>query len=255
MLQATGADRHAAECIAPRKSVNVLVWGDSHAAAFYPGLARLADRRGWGLSQLTQSGCPPLDSVKPLLFRPNCNRINTDIVRRLTDRRFDVIILHAAWIHHDYSMTYAALGTRLDAMLRRIERAAPDSRVVILSNVPRWYISAERASMRMLPQEKAAGDAARPDGPPRAYAMASTLPEIDRVISDVARRHGAVFISAVQHLCRAVDVGADHRPCVIATDRRARDLAYVDWGHFTPEGSAFLADAIEAELVRAIPAR
>jgi peptidoglycan/LPS O-acetylase OafA/YrhL len=254
MLQVPGSVRHESECIAPRKAVNVLLWGDSHAAALYPGLSRLADRHGWGLSQLTQSGCPPLDRVKPLLFRPNCNRLNDDIVRGLPGR-FDVIILHAAWMHDDYPMGYAELGARLDAMLRRIRSAAPSATVVILSNVPRWYISAERAYMRVLSEDRVAGDAGRPDGSAGAYAMASTLPEIDRVISHVASRHGAVFISAVRHLCVAADAGADHRPCLIATDRRSHELAYVDWGHFTLAGSTYFAAAIEAELVQAVPQR
>ncbi|MCC6503211.1 MAG: hypothetical protein IT362_08770 [Deltaproteobacteria bacterium] len=43
-----------------KKEHSVFLWGDSHAAALYPGLKKLkAENNAFSLSQFTSSGCPP----------------------------------------------------------------------------------------------------------------------------------------------------------------------------------------------------
>jgi len=45
----------------PTGEVTIALWGDSHAAQWFPALEDIAVRRGWRLVSMTQGGCPVLD--------------------------------------------------------------------------------------------------------------------------------------------------------------------------------------------------
>jgi SGNH domain (fused to AT3 domains) len=54
---------------------NVLLWGDSMAAHYLPGLTALAARKDFNLLQATASICPPLLGVT-MVERPHCRDFN-----------------------------------------------------------------------------------------------------------------------------------------------------------------------------------
>ena len=56
-LQEPETDMQASECIEAARPL-LLLWGDSHAASLYPGLARLQADKSFGIAQLTQSRVP-----------------------------------------------------------------------------------------------------------------------------------------------------------------------------------------------------
>ena len=56
----------------PNGAVTVVLFGDSHAAQWFPALKTLADQRGWRLVSLTKSGCPASD------ITPNNSTIKRD---------------------------------------------------------------------------------------------------------------------------------------------------------------------------------
>ncbi len=243
LLQDPTVSKHDPDCITSRKSV--LLWGDSHAASLLPGLFKLSEKHSFGVSQLTQTGCAPLTDIKILIDRKNCNLINEKILHQISVENFGVIILHAAWIHPDYPMTYEDFELKSEAMIHRIKTTAPESKIIIISNVPRWHISAVRADSRAHSIRRSAYESVR-------YSIATTLPEIDRILSRVASRNGVTFISPVEHLCLPSATDANHRPCVIAVNSLSSHLAYVDWGHLSRTGSEYLAELIEYELRPAI---
>ena len=150
--------------------------------------------------------------VEILVYRKNCNVLNEKLLARIAQTPYDVIVLHAAWQHPDYPMDYAALGNKLDLMLKRIKAASPATRVILVSNVPRWYLSPEKAYYQSLrsPAQGSFGG--------HRYAPAITLPDIDRVLSGVAQRNGVVFISPVETLCLPRRFDAQHRLCTAAAE-------------------------------------
>jgi hypothetical protein len=86
----------APECAGEGGRPLLLIWGDSYAAAFYPGLQHFASNRNYHVAQYTASACPPLIGFS-LPERPFCKSINDDILTRISQLRPDVVILDATW--------------------------------------------------------------------------------------------------------------------------------------------------------------
>jgi peptidoglycan/LPS O-acetylase OafA/YrhL len=115
----------ASECIhAKPGKLNILLWGDSHAAHFYHGLRQLYDSPNITISQIAGNFRPPLKFMKnnePNDFYPY-------VMALLAERRFDVVILSADWIE--------SYGSSREFMLAElsetIERLAQDGIKIIL---------------------------------------------------------------------------------------------------------------------------
>lgn len=229
---------HAQTCFTTGGNRNVLLWGDSHAASLFPGLDKFADDNSFSLSYLTQSGCPPLHQIETLLHRKNCNEVNQRIIESLSTKNYDTIILHAAWIHPHYPMTQQSLEKKLDSILKIIKSKSPRSRLVVISNVPRWHISAQRAYVL----------GAKEDGT-ATYSKAYVLPEIDEVLSRVSLANDADFISLTSLLCKISDSSLPHQDCLIKIGREHGYLAYVDLAHLSDSGALYVIDRIKSQLI------
>lgn len=109
----TPTNPRAAECIEMVRPV-VLLWGDSHASAMYPGLRNLQEQKKFGIAQLSQSACPPLfDFIQK--ERPSCEFYNNEIFKIAKEIRPEVILLHASW----WNPAYPGLTT--DIVINNIE--------------------------------------------------------------------------------------------------------------------------------------
>jgi peptidoglycan/LPS O-acetylase OafA/YrhL len=84
------------------------LWGDSHAAVFFPALDTLARRHGVSGYDLTQLGCPPLLPIRARqekpdqwMFRPyaqeKCRARNAKVEQFLAEQRPGVVLLAAHW--------------------------------------------------------------------------------------------------------------------------------------------------------------
>jgi hypothetical protein len=96
----------------------LLLWGDSHADALFPGLANIAKTQPWAIEQRSMSSCPPvLGLLSPDTVGPNyrgCQLFNRAIVRRIAqDSSIKGIILVARWDFYEPEVA----GRRLDETL------------------------------------------------------------------------------------------------------------------------------------------
>ncbi|MEA2936099.1 MAG: hypothetical protein QOD74_2745, partial [Variibacter sp.] len=73
------------------KEKMVLLWGDSHAAHYVPGLEALFKGSSFRLAQATASACPPIFGVT-IGGRPHCGEFN-DLVRELIRARKPDLVL------------------------------------------------------------------------------------------------------------------------------------------------------------------
>ncbi len=78
---------------------NLLLWGDSHAAAIAPGVdaaAQAADSFGW---LVAQQRCPPLLGVTRANAYGdyNCSEINDRVIEFIVENRISTVILAARW--------------------------------------------------------------------------------------------------------------------------------------------------------------
>ena len=132
-------DTRGPECVEAKRPL-LMLWGDSHAAALYPGLRTLQANTGgkFGIAQMTQAGCPPVFDVPNLTFRRDCNDLNESILRYAETLQPAVILLSAAWRHHDYPMRDADMIARLTATVARLRKDLPHSHVIVVGPDLRW---------------------------------------------------------------------------------------------------------------------
>lgn len=74
----------------------VLLWGDSFAAHYAPGLDALADELPVSAVQFSAYACPPVPDAE-IAWAPDCRGINDAIDRVLEAVRPDVVVLGARW--------------------------------------------------------------------------------------------------------------------------------------------------------------
>lgn len=78
------------------KAKKVLLWGDSFAAQYVPGIVANKSDIKYNLIQYTMAGCPPIVSYYSYA-RPNCTPFNQHAIDIIRDQKFDGVILSARW--------------------------------------------------------------------------------------------------------------------------------------------------------------
>lgn len=199
-----------------------LLWGDSHAAALYPGLNEIALRESVALSQYTASGCAPLLQNYSDL-RPNCKQINSFVMELVAQLKPDVVLLHADWSAGDH---YESLADTISAV-----RNAGVKRVVVIGSVPQWQDTLAHDLLAYWRQERAT--------PPMYMSfrlLPNTAADEDRV-EKIAEKAGAEFVPLYRWLCAG---GA----CPTRTSESGNDIMSFDKAHLTIAGSRFAAEYV-----------
>ena len=92
----------------------ILLWGDSFAAHYAPGVESVSIRGA--VIQYTAQGCPPI-LVYHLFAQPNCRVFNRNALTIIERGRIDRVVLVANW--SEYSRRdVAEIGSTLDALRR-----------------------------------------------------------------------------------------------------------------------------------------
>jgi hypothetical protein len=210
----------AAECSdrEPAGAPRVILWGDSYAAALYPGFRALAQRQGFCLDQFTSSSCPPMLGIDDPVNVLNCRRDNDRTFAGITQAPPDVVVIAGFWPTYDLS--------RLSATLAQVKQR---SRVVLIGPDPNW--GAAPIEARLLKAYKS--DGVMPD---------RILPEsqgdqllLDERLRKIAEDVGVAYVSPLGFFC-------DSRRCMTRTGNRINDLASFDDGHLNPSAAQWFVD-------------
>ena len=227
LLPEQAAKQFDQRCLA-RNPQAALIWGDSHAAALYPGLAM----HHKSLSQYTASGCPPIigeDFTKPLM-RPNCRSANDHLLTLLPGMAPSRLYLHANWFGHQSKIK------ELKRTLRFLSKEHPDLEVVVIGGVPQWLPGLPQKLLASAKQLNERHEFIRSE----RYAA---IKKINRRLERMAIKAGARFVDPLEIVCR--DDGA----CLASiTEAGEPKLMAWDYGHLTAEGSQFLAERIVRAL-------
>jgi peptidoglycan/LPS O-acetylase OafA/YrhL len=205
----------------------VLLWGDSHAAHYAPGLRSLADKLGIDLVQANYAGCSPIPR------RPDnsqtCAEFGRTILNLVESHRFDRVILSANWTG------YPNILTDLSALLHDLGARGID--VVVFGPSMEF-----RRALPILLASRPAALFARARGPQdwltdnvrlRNRQMQQALDGLPRV----------AYVAPISELCH-------DETCPVLVDGRV-PLVW-DGSHLTAEGSALVVAALLPRLAAAL---
>ncbi len=233
---------------AARADTTVVLFGDSHAAQWFPAVDSVAAMRGWSLVNLTKSGCPSYLVAVPnvLLGRryTECERWREYAIRRIAtlrpqlvvvtnDRSYNVI-LGDAQPHTDSSAV--ARREWHDGIVRTLHALRPSgARVVVLEDTPQAPWDVPRCLVRHIRE------------PQRC-----TIPR-RRALSDGAatsQRHAALAVPGTGYVSLNPQI-CDGDVCPAQRDGVVR---YQDDNHLAVRYVQSLAPALSAELSRVLAA-
>lgn len=246
-------DQFAPECAAPSGSQpQVLLWGDSHAAHWYPGLSGLTVADGvplFRVAQYTASACPPLVG-KAMPQRTACASVNDAAIAKIREARPDILVLSASWTLYDGRPGWEQIDPARLKLSVDAARAAGVERIVLIGPVPNWPGGLPKTLMldskrndwsppatRLANVSDVADRSAAP-GEPGVTSTPGHLPaplepvaaKVDAQLRNLAAQWGVAYISPLSSLC-------DPAGCLTLI---GNSLTAWDYGHLTTAASAFV---------------
>jgi peptidoglycan/LPS O-acetylase OafA/YrhL len=214
----------------------VVLWGDSHASSLYPGLKKLQNIEKFGVTQLTQAGCPPILDLVNLnpedsAQRDFCNKINQVVVDSVGMQKPDVLIIHSAWETESYLSIKPEIYSKFIETLNTIKRSSPTTKIIVIGPVPRWADSPQKTSYLSWKRLY------KKDEMPSAIQFASRLDDVDMILENISHKAGVHYISAIKVLCNL-------EGCVSRVGEELLDFVAIDSSHFSKAGSEYFIDKI-----------
>ncbi len=202
----------------------VVIWGDSHAAAFIPGFMKQYSKT-FNIVQRTGPGCAAVG--KDGGARPECKQNNQYILNEILELKPYQVILPALWSAHRHQ-----LG-QLQIIIGKLKQKEIDN-VLVIGPVPVWR--------EKLPKELARYWIKNNKFPNRLNKLHKERTYItDKQVKDFCSKNGIAYLSPVQLLC-------NEHGCETTSDGRAESVLYFDAGHLTDAGSEYLIGKMKNEL-------
>jgi peptidoglycan/LPS O-acetylase OafA/YrhL len=221
-------------------ATTIVLFGDSHAAQWFPAFDQLAAQHHWRLLVLTKKGCPTAEIpvFSPMVNRElrECGPWRTNVIARLASEHPDVVVLSS----YRYRTTgpvaspdpdeawRAGLTTTMAALRPTAEQ------VVILGDTPTPADDVPSCVSSHLRRATACVNS-------RADAVKDKRLAVER---EVAAAHDARFVPTSDWLCTP-----DRCPVILGDL-----LLYRDANHLTATATTWLAPYIEAMLTGALAA-
>jgi hypothetical protein len=211
-------------CIEGGSGPMIFVWGDSTAAALYPGLKQAQRYHSFRVAQFTSNDCPPMIGTRGSV---QCTELNRETFDIIAATRPDILLLHAMWREN---ANLQELRETIFA-LRRVGVA----RIVIIGPVPLWkrplpfmLVNAYRLQHRL----------------PDRIAGGVSGPLVDDLLEQFSRAEHVEYFSAWRRFCNLDG-------CMTRTGPSAKDVVVWDQAHLSNRGSEFLGAAITNDLLAA----
>jgi hypothetical protein len=209
------------DCIEPGDKPLLFLWGDSTAAALYPGLKKAQQTAPFRLARFMAPGCAPILAAG---VNARCDEVNGVVFDFLRSSRPDIVLLHAMW---DDKIDL----DKLAETIRRI-KSVKSLRIVILGSVPVWKRTLPNSLINFYRFQHAIADRIR---------SGVSGPDIDGQMEPFSKTAGVEYVSAWRALCNA-------EGCITRVGPTANDVVTTDIVHLSDAGSGFLIDAIEKDL-------
>ena len=216
-------------CVDKDKRPLLFLWGDSHAAALYPGLKHLQETGAYsfGVAQRTGAVCPPIVGDA----RPWCNEINTDSFKLIKELKPEIVMMYAYWPHGlDGTGGFAGLYDlrKLDATVTELKQIGV-KKIILMGPSPYWRNSLPHNIVENWKKTKAITK------PPLRlsygdFGLLTELPIYDKQMRDIAKRLNISYISGLNFLCNADG-------CLTRDSEDGVKVSSVDYGHLTVDAA------------------
>jgi peptidoglycan/LPS O-acetylase OafA/YrhL len=229
-----------------RNDTTVVLFGDSHAAQWFPAMDSIAGARGWTLVNLTKTGCPSVWVEVPnaKLGRRylECEQWREHAIRRIVALRPRLVLVTSASSYnvilgdaqpHTDSSAVARRAWH-DGIVRTLSALAPSgARLAFLQDTPRMPWDVPRCLVRRVDEPERCAVSRR-----RAVNAGAAASERHAALSVP----GTAFVSLDDRIC-------DGDRCPAMKDGVVR---YSDSDHLAVRFAQSLAPALSAELTRAL---
>ena len=219
----------ADSCVEKNKRPLVFLWGDSHAAALYPGLKHLQDSGAYafGIAQRTGAVCPPLLNDA----RPWCNEINTDSFRLIKELKPEIVMMYAYWADGlDGKGGLAGLYDlkELDVTVAELKKAGVQ-KIILMGPTPYWNNSLPH---NIVENWKKGNPLSKP--PLRlsygTFGLNEKLLLYNQQMQDMAKRLDISYLSGLDHFCNPDG-------CLTRDSEDGLKVTSIDYGHLTVDAA------------------
>jgi peptidoglycan/LPS O-acetylase OafA/YrhL len=223
-------------CFEPEgRPPKITLWGDSHAAGLYAGLAAAYGKDE--VAQVTLGGCSPV-ACGHAANCSRCGEINELVLERLLEEPPHLILLESNWSNKSVGCDTDDFYRTLALTVSRLREGGYT--VVVCGTMPVWDPMPRQTVARMM---------IRHEQVPSSLVLNSraALDRIDGKIRAAVVPEGAHFLPLLPMVCQGQN-------CVALTrvGREIRLLTYDD-EHLTIEGSAFYGPKIKRALESMFP--
>jgi len=198
----------------------VLLWGDSYAAALYPGYKKVLAGRA-RLLQVTAVGCPPALNFKSGGKR--CADIDAEVMRRIRSEHVERVVIAANWPGQHWPGISKQVAEAIEELRRNGVR-----KIDMVGQLPEWP--------KTLPVT--VFDAYKRDGKIHQH-LSNELVDNRSAMEDgmrlFARQQGVRYISPTSVFC-------SRQGCLTMIGGRLDQLTSFDRGHLTVPASEFLVE-------------
>jgi peptidoglycan/LPS O-acetylase OafA/YrhL len=216
----------------PHGDRTVVLFGDSHAAHWFPALEPIARTEGWRLVVLTKSGCPPeqVEVYMRHLGRQffECDRWRSDALEVIAQEREPVVLMSASRALRPMDDDASFDDLLEDGLARTVDALPASAELVLVSDVPRADVNVPTCLSTHISDTS-------PCATPRSFAIDDDHRAAEAA---AAERVGATLLDVVDWVCPG-------DPCAPI---RGNLLVWRDEHHLSTPFAASLAPRLLAAL-------
>jgi peptidoglycan/LPS O-acetylase OafA/YrhL len=234
------SSKFAELCIEKDKRPLVFLWGDSYAAALYPGLKSLQKSYSFAIAQHTASACAPLLGWQNP-DRKFCKNINDTNIALIAKIKPDIVLLHSNWFA-EYVPGYRE-GKEIYYDISKLEVTVSELKKLGLRNIiligppPQWQDSLSKQLVNHWKNNLQIGV------PPvrLRVGLVDSIPALDVRMESLSKQLGVHYISAYLAMC-------NKEGCLTRRTLEDTGITTFDNGHFSEHGSVMLFEKIGEQL-------
>lgn len=196
----------------------MLLWGDSYAAALYPGYKHASDGKA-RLLQLTAVGCPPAVGFTPGGRR--CEDIVNEVMRRVVAEKVGHVVIAARWS----GQGWPGIAPQVTAAIAELRKRGVQ-RIDLVGQLPEWSNTLPTSLFEAYQRDKQFHQR-------MTFGLAGGGEALDASLRKFSERVGVNYLSPRQVLC-------NEQGCLTMIGGRLDAITSFDRGHLTVPASEFV---------------